>query len=128
MSIAPQPTQRILVVEDEYLIRLTLTEALGDEGFDVIEASSGDAALPILQEDATIALLLTDIQMPGALDGRQLAAAARLARPALPVLFMTGRPDAAAGAPGSALDGYIAKPYRLAEICAAVRALINQSP
>ena len=114
---------RILVVEDEFLIRLTLVEALTDEGFDVVEAESGDAALPILQSDPTIGVLLTDIQLPGVLDGLRLAHAARQTRPLLPVLFMTGRPDPTAEAGASALDRYIAKPYSLADICTAVRGL-----
>ncbi len=116
---------RILVVEDEFLIRLTLVEALTDEGFDVLEAESGDAALPILQSDPTIGVLLTDIQLPGALDGLRLAHVARQTRPSLPVLFMTGRPDPAAEAHASALDRYIAKPYTLSEICSAVRGLTS---
>ena len=114
---------RILVVEDEFLIRLTLVEALADEGFDVTEAETGDAALPMLQADPSIRLLLTDIQLPGSLDGRRLAQRARESRPDLPVLFMTGRPDPAAEAGASNLDRYIAKPYTLADICSAVRSL-----
>ena len=119
---------RILVVEDEFLIRLTLTEALGDEGFDVLESESGDDALPMLLADPTIALLLTDIQLPGALDGRALARAVRDARPDLPILFMTGRPDPTAEAGAGPRDRYISKPYTLSDICAAVRSLINTKP
>ena len=114
---------RILVVEDEFLIRLTLVEALGDEGFDVVEAETGDVALPILRNDFAIRVLLTDIQLPGALNGTQLAAKARELRPDLPVLFMSGRPEPVAAAPASPLDRYIAKPYTLADICKAVREL-----
>lgn len=116
---------RILVVEDEFLIRLTLVEALADEGFDVLEAETGDMALPILQQDGSIALLLTDIQMPGRLNGRRLAAAARETRPDLPVLFTTGQPDPVAEAVRSPLDRYISKPYRLVDICDAVRSMIG---
>ena len=118
------PLPRILVVEDEFLIRLTLVEALGDEGFDVLEAENGDLALPLLLADPTIGALLTDIQLPGSLDGHRLAAQARQSRPDLPVLFMTGRPDPAAEARGSARDSYIAKPYTLNEICEAVRRMM----
>ncbi len=118
---APKP--RVLVVEDEFLIRLTLVEALGDEGFDVLEAETGDAALPIIEADPEIRVLLTDIQLPGTLNGTKLAQRARVARPSLPVLFMTGRPDPTAEAAASPLDRFIAKPYTLADICAAVRAL-----
>lgn len=116
---------RILVVEDEFLIRLTLTEALGDEGFDVLESESADAALPMLLADPSIALLLTDIQLPGALDGRALARAVRQARPSLPILFMTGRPDPTAQAGADRNDRYISKPYTLSDICAAVHSLIG---
>ena len=122
---ATTPATRILVVEDEFLIRLTLVEALADEGFDVLEAETGDMALPILQRDGSIALLLTDIQMPGRLNGRRLAAAARETRPNLPVLFMTGQPDPVAEAVRSPLDRYISKPYRLVDICDAVRSMIG---
>ena len=121
MSATNMP--RILVVEDEFLIRLTLVEALADEGFDVAEAETGDAALPMLRGDPSIRLLLTDIQLPGSMDGRRLAQRARETRPDLPVLFMTGRPDPVAEAGATTLDRYIAKPYTLADICSAVRSL-----
>lgn len=120
----PATSTRILVVEDEFLIRLTLVEALSDEGYDVLEAESGDAALPILQSDPSIRVLLTDIQLPGTLDGTRLAHRARETRPTLPVLFMTGRPDPAVEAAAAPHDGYIAKPYSLTEICEAVRRLV----
>ena len=118
---------RVLVVEDEFLIRLTLVEALADEGFDVIEAESGDDALPMLQQDDAIRVLLTDIQLPGILNGTTLARRAGETRPGLPVLFMTGRPDPAAEAAASPHDAYISKPYTLADICDAVRRLAAPS-
>jgi len=114
---------RVLVVEDEFLIRLTLVEALSDEGFEVLEAETGDAALPILQSDPAICLLLTDIQLPGTLNGRTLAAKARETLPDLPVIFMTGRPDASDDANRSARDVLISKPYTLADICKAAKRL-----
>lgn len=123
MSSNQAGAPRILVVEDEFLIRLTLAEALGDEGFEVLEAETGDDALPILLADPGILLLLTDIQLPGSLDGKGLAERARAERPTLPVLFMTGRPDPAART--SPIDRYIAKPYTLNEICTAVRGMVE---
>ncbi len=123
MVPAPAPTElrRVLVVEDEFLIRVTLAEALGDEGFEVLEAESADAALPILQSDPGIRLLLTDIQLPGILDGRTLAEKAREQLPSLPIIFMTGRPDP--GGSASPLDVFISKPYTLTDICEAARRL-----
>ena len=118
----PHPI-RVLVVEDEFLIRLTLTEALGDEGFEVLEAETGDAALPMLTPGSGIGLLLTDIQLPGSLNGRALVDRVRRTMPNLPVIYMTGRPDPQGAAPASPLDVFIAKPYTLADICAAAKRL-----
>lgn len=120
-SEAPRQLPRILVVEDEFLIRMTLSEALGDEGFDVVEAETADAALPMLTSDPAIQLLLTDIQLPGILNGRTLAQKAREHAPNLPVIFMTGQPDPNDNA--SPLDVFISKPYTLNDICDAARRL-----
>ena len=118
----PHPI-RVLVVEDEFLIRLTLTEALGDEGFEVLEAETGDAALPILMDGSGVSLLLTDIQLPGSLNGLALVERVRRTKPGLPVIYMTGRPDPDGASPASPLDVFIAKPYTLADICDAAKRL-----
>lgn len=118
---SPAEPARVLVVEDEFLIRMTLAEALGDEGFEVLEAESGDVALPMLVADPTIRLLLTDIQLPGVLNGRMLAQRARERSPRLPIIYMTGQPDP--GDAPSALDVFISKPYTLNDICDAARRL-----
>lgn len=123
MSATLSTPIRVLVVEDEFLIRLTLSEALGDEGFEVLEAETGDAALPMLQPDAGIRLLLTDIQLPGSLNGRALVQRVRQTLPGLPVIFMTGRPEPDGEAPASPLDVFIAKPYTLTDICDAAKRL-----
>ena len=114
---------RILIVEDEFLIRMTLAEALGDEGFDVVEAETGDEALPMLKADPAIRLLLTDIQLPGVLNGRALAKQAREHAPTLPIIFMTGQPDPG-DMPGDR-DVFISKPYTLFDICEAARRLTS---
>lgn len=121
MSSQPPPSPRVLIVEDEFLIRMTLVEALGDEGFDILEAESGDEALPMLLADRSIRLLLTDIKLPGELDGRELAQRARNERPDLPIIFMTGQPDP--GDRATAYDLFISKPYTLNDICDAARRL-----
>ncbi len=123
MSTTGELQPRVLVVEDEFLIRLTLVEALSDEGFLVLEAETGDAALPILQSDTTISLLLTDIQLPGTLNGHALASKARENLPYLPIIFMTGRPSTDDEADGSDRDVFISKPYTLANICQAAKRL-----
>ena len=115
----------MLVVEDEFLIRLTLAEILADEGYVVLEADSGDDALKLLQSDPAIAILLTDIQLPGSLDGRALVRRAREDRPDLPVIFMTGRPPASGDGSSGIEATYVAKPYLPSEICNAVRRLLE---
>ncbi len=125
MLVTGELRPRVLVVEDEFLIRLTLVEALSDEGFLVLEAETGDAALPILQSDRMISLLLTDIQLPGTLNGHALASKARENLPDLPIIFMTGRPRADDEADGSGRDVFISKPYTLANICQAAKRLIT---
>ncbi len=114
---------RLLLVEDEFLIRLTLSETLVDDGFEVVEAEDGGAALALLAQQQPIALMLTDIQLPGALDGHALAERARSTRPDLPVIFMSGRPPDAP--PASRLDTYVSKPYSPAAVSATVRRILQ---
>jgi CheY-like chemotaxis protein len=116
--------QRILVVEDEFLIRLTLSEVLADEGYEVLEAESGDEAIALLEASPDIAVVLTDIQLPGSLDGRALVRRARQSRPMLPVIFMSGRPDESEPDPNGAKEMNISKPYLPSEICTAVRKML----
>ena len=80
----------ILVVEDEPSIRELVCELLEDSGYVVLNAGDGRAGLHILQSDATIDLLITDVGLPGAMNGRQMADRARITRPDLSILFMTG--------------------------------------
>ncbi len=64
----------VLIVEDEFLIRMNALEMIEAAGFEVIEASSADAAIDILHARSDIAIVFTDIQMPGSMDGLRLAA------------------------------------------------------
>lgn len=114
---------KVLVVEDEFLIRLTLVEALQDEGYAVAEADTGHAALALAPG---VDLLLTDIQLPGGMDGLALAARIREGAPALPVIFMTGRLDQAFEM-ASPNDLFITKPYTLTDICTAARRMLPQT-
>lgn len=119
----PSPPPRVLVVEDEFLIRLTLAEALSDDGFEVLEAESGADALSLLRRHPNIRLLLTDVQLPGGLDGRSLAREARETAPNLAVILMSGTPEAVDASAVSARDVFIAKPYLPSDVCAAARRL-----
>jgi CheY-like chemotaxis protein len=84
-----QSGECILVVEDNADVRSYVTETLGGLGYDVLQAGDGDDALRVMDQHKTIALLLTDVVMPG-MNGRKLAEQARARRPGLKVLFMTG--------------------------------------
>jgi CheY-like chemotaxis protein len=119
----PAPRPKVLIVEDEFLIRVTLAESLTEEGFEVAEAASGEEARAILAGSAPISLLLTDIQLPGALNGLDLARSAREERPDLPVIFVTGQPEAMPGPVRAAGDVFVPKPYVPAEVAAIARRL-----
>jgi CheY-like chemotaxis protein len=87
-TVAPS-SAGILVVEDETMLLLVIGETLREAGFEVWEASDGEAALEILNGQPGIELLITDIKMPG-MNGYQVADASLRLRPGLKVLFMTG--------------------------------------
>jgi CheY-like chemotaxis protein len=114
---------RILVVEDEFLVRITLTEALIDEGFDVVEAATADEAFELLQDEKDIVLLLTDIQLPGRLNGLSLVRLVRQTRPDLPAIYMSGGPDTLLGSLPAGRDRFIRKPYLPSEVAAVARRL-----
>ena len=116
--------RRILVVEDEYLIRFSLVEVLVDAGFRVLEADDAESALRLAATDGPVDLVLTDLQLPGALDGAALIAQLREGQPGLPVIFTTGRPDRAEHL-RSGRDRVIGKPFQFADICAAVTEMIE---
>ncbi|MEO7067000.1 MAG: ATP-binding protein, partial [Rhodanobacter sp.] len=82
--------ETVLVVEDEPSIRELVCEILTDDGYAVLQAVDAKAGLHILQSDALIDLLLTDVGLPGAMNGRQMADVARVTRTQLKILFMTG--------------------------------------
>jgi signal transduction histidine kinase/CheY-like chemotaxis protein len=80
----------VLVVDDEPSVRMLVTEVLEELGYVSVEASDGPSGLRMLQSDMRVDLLVTDVGLPGGINGRQLADAARTTRPDLRVLFITG--------------------------------------
>jgi len=86
----------VLVVDDEISVRSLVVEVLREMGFDTLEAGEGSAALAILRGKQGIDLLITDVGLPGGMNGRQVADAGRELRPGLKVLFITGYAEAAA--------------------------------
>ncbi|WP_044562392.1 PAS domain-containing sensor histidine kinase [Azospirillum sp. B4] len=82
--------ETVLVVDDEPTVRLLVTEVLDELGYTTLEAADGASGLRILESDAVIDLLVTDVGLPQGMNGRQLADAGRELRPGLKVLFITG--------------------------------------
>jgi PAS domain S-box-containing protein len=127
---APAATSAVvLVLEDEPIVRSIVVEVVDELGFTVIEAIDGPSGLEILQSGQPIDLLVTDIGLPG-LNGRQVAEAARLARPALKVLFMTGYAETASMADGFLKPGMqmITKPFAIDSLAARIKAIIESDP
>ncbi len=123
----PSPASAIvLVLEDEPVVRSIVVEVVEDLGCQVIEAVDGPSGLAILQSPRHIDLLVTDIGLPG-LNGRQVAEAARLARPDLRVLFMTGYAETASMADGFLEPGMqmITKPFAIDSLATRIKAIIE---
>ena len=119
----------ILLVEDEWLIRTLSAEELMDGGFAVREVEDGDqASVLIAQELAAFTLLVTDIHMPGSLDGIGVARLIRARLPNFPIIYTTGRPDVLNHLqPFGPREVLLPKPFALADLLAAVRRLLASS-
>jgi CheY-like chemotaxis protein len=116
--------ERILIVEDDFLIRSALAEALADEGFQVAEAEDGESAMSRLGGGERFDLLLTDMNLGQGMDGLTLARCARDRSPDLAVIYTTGRADVLRDA-CTARDAVVAKPYLLSEVANAARRLLG---
>lgn len=116
----------VLVVEDEPVVRSLITEVLSELGYSVLEADDGPTGLAILQSDRKIDLLVTDIGLPG-LNGRQVADGARVVRPDLKVLLMTGYAEVAAAATGFLTPGMalMTKPFEMDMLTARIKKLLE---
>ena len=115
----------VLVVDDEPTVRVLITEVLEEMGLHAIESPDGQAALKVLQSEVTIDLMITDVGLPGGLNGRQLADAALTLRPGLKVLFITGYAESTLAVGGlSDPDMHIlTKPFELLSLVEKIRLL-----
>jgi PAS domain S-box-containing protein len=118
---------RALVVDDEPTVRLLVAEILSDYGYSTIEAADADAALPVLQSNTRIDVLVTDVGLRGALNGPELAAAARDVRPDLNVLFVTGYADAHGLDPLPARTRLLLKPFEPDVLALTVHELTSEA-
>jgi signal transduction histidine kinase len=117
----------VLVIDDEPSIRMLITDVLSDTGYSVLEASDGPAGIRILQSAARIDLLITDVGLPGGMNGRQVADAARTLRPDLRVLFITGYAENALMGNSHLEKGMhvLAKPFEVERLAIKIRELVK---
>lgn len=124
LSAVKEPT--ILVVEDEAAIRLMIAEALREEGFGVVEASSGDEALTVLESGTRVNLVFTDVRMPGKLDGLALVGRLRVTRPELKLAV--GSAYVPEWPAPNLVDLFIGKPYDVPRAVNRLKDLLTSKP
>ena len=112
----------VVVLEDDDLVRDVLSDIIATEGFTVHVAATVEEAMQRL-ESSRCGLLLTDIDLGAGPDGFAAARAAQARRPALPVIYLTGRPTHAQGRSFGPNERFLSKPFRTAELMAAMRSL-----
>jgi CheY-like chemotaxis protein len=120
--IAKRPV--VLIVEDDFLIRMNAAEMIADAGFDVVEAASADEAILVLEDRFDITVVFTDIQMPGSMDGLKLAAAIRGRWPPIKIVATSGLVDVRQD---DLPEGgrFLPKPYSPEQIIRTLRELAN---
>lgn len=117
-ALPPAPSGLVLFVEDDPLVRETMLAALHTAGFDVVAAASGDEALAVLESGRPVRQVFSDIVMPGAIGGVELARIVLTRYPEVHIVLATGYADSRVSLPGVRL---LAKPYDIAELFQALR-------
>jgi PAS domain S-box-containing protein len=119
--------ETVLVVDDEPTVRMLVVEVLEELGYAAIEAADGAAGLKLLQSDVRIDLLVTDVGLPGGMNGRQMADAARVSRPELKILFITGYAENAVLGNGLLDAGMhvMTKPFAMEALAGRIKELIG---
>lgn len=131
VALLPRSEQgeKVLVVDDEPTVRMLITDILEDLGYTAIEVGDSAAGLKVLQSDVRIDLLVTDVGLPGGMNGRQMADAGRASRPDLRVLFITGYAENALLGNGHLAPGMavLTKPFAMETMAARIRSMIEAS-
>src|SRR3984885_1308208 len=122
MGLAESKRPVVLIVEDEFLLRIDAADIIAAAGFDVVEAENADRAIEILEARRDIAVVFTDIQMPGSMDGLKLARAVRGRWPPIKIIATSGRlhfseTDLPEG------GRFLPKPYSPAQVTGVLREL-----
>jgi CheY-like chemotaxis protein len=119
--------ETVLIVDDEATVRMLVTEVLSENGYLLLEAGDGPTALRTIETERRIDLMITDVGLPGGMNGRQLADAARVKRADLKVLFITGYAENAAINNGHLGHGMeiLTKPFAMATLANKVRKMLE---
>lgn len=115
----------VLVVEDEPLVRMDISDQLQDFGFDVLEAENAAEAIDMLAMNSSIQVIFTDVDMPGEMDGLKFAAAVRDRWPPIKIIVTSGHRQVSMRDLPTA-SRFFGKPYRAEKVAAAVREMIGQ--
>ena len=119
--------ETVLIVDDEPTVRMLITEVLEELGYAAIEAADSVSGLKVLNSDVRIDLLITDVGLPGGMNGRQMAEAVRDKRPNLKTLFITGYAENAAIGNGHLLPGMhvMTKPFAVERLASRIKSIIE---
>ena len=120
--------ETVLVVDDEPTVRMLIGDTLAELGYQAIEAADAASGLKVLESDVQIDLLITDVGLPGGMNGKQMADVARGKRPKLNVLFITGYAENAAISNGHLDPGMhvMSKPFAMEQLATRIRAIIEE--
>jgi PAS domain S-box-containing protein len=120
--------ETVLVIDDEPTVRMLITEVLEELGYAAIEAADSISGMKVLQSDVRIDLLITDVGLPGGMNGRQVADAARVSRPGLKVLFITGYAENAMIGEGRLEAGMhvLTKPFAVEVLARRIKSVISE--
>jgi two-component system, response regulator PdtaR len=117
--------RKVLVVEDEILLRVIIAEALREAGMRVIEVGNADEAMEHLEAGTPIDFVFTDIELPGSMDGLEFVRRLQARRPDLKLLITSGLLPAHDSIPAGQ---FIPKPYGIANVVALIRAALDEPP
>jgi len=122
----PRGSETILVVEDDARVRRVTTARLRSLGYQIIEAENGAAAMAVLSAHLEVAMIFTDVVMPGGMNGDELVEAAFAVRPNIKVLFTSGYAEPAVARQGLGVGAWLKKPYTAAELAEKIREILHQ--
>ena len=122
----PRGSETILVVEDDARVRRVATMRLRSLGYQIVEAENGATAMALLSTHPEIAMIFTDVAMPGGMNGDELAEAALAARRNIKVLFTSGYAEPAVARQGLGAGAWLKKPYTAAELAAKIRDILHR--